>query len=81
MISVKGRYRVQQIYVGQNAAYLTLKDKADGSITKFGIELPLPKGVVDDGLIDLDGPLVSNVYQNNVGLTYSGVVVAVPEKS
>jgi hypothetical protein len=80
MISIKGRFRVQSVYVGDTAAYLSLKDKSDGALTKIGIDLPLPKAVVDDGLIDLDGPLASRVYQNNVSLTYTGVVVAVPEK-
>lgn len=80
MISIKGRFRVQSIYVGENAAYLSLKDKSNGELTKIGIDLPLPKAVVDDGLIELDGPLSSRVYQNNVGLSYTGVITAVPEK-
>jgi hypothetical protein len=80
MISIKGRFRVQSVYVGDSAAYLSLKDKSDGSLTKIGVDLPLPKAVVDDGLIELDGPLVSRLYQNNVSLSYTGVITAVPEK-
>lgn len=80
MISIKGRFRVQSIYVGESAAYLSLKDKSDGALTKIGIDLPLPKAVVDDGLIDLDGPLTSRIFQNNVSLTYTGVITAAPEK-
>jgi hypothetical protein len=80
MISIKGRFRVQSVYVGENAAYLSLKDKSDGALTKISVDLPLPKAVVDDGLIELDGPLASRLFQNNVSLTYTGVITAVPEK-
>lgn len=74
MITITGLYRVQSIYLAEKAAYLVVKDKGDGSICKLAFELPLAKGLVDDALVHLDGVLLSRVYSNNVGLTFSGVV-------
>jgi hypothetical protein len=74
MIKISGAYRIQSVYMAEKAAYLTIKDKADGSICKVAFELPLVKAIVDDALVQLDGVLLSRVYSNNVGLTFSGDV-------
>lgn len=76
MINITGSYRVQSIYMAEKAAYLTIKDKADGAICKVAFDLPLPKPLVDDALVKLEGVLLSRVYNNNVGLTFSGNVIS-----
>lgn len=80
MIAIKGKFRVQSIYKGEDRSYITLKDKADGSILKVAMENPINKNVVDDGLIDLDGQLVPNMFGNNLSVTYSGPVAVASEK-
>jgi hypothetical protein len=80
MLSVKGSYRVHSIYNGKNSSYVTLKDKSDGSLVKLAFKNPLPKQVVDDALISIDGTLKSDVYNGNVTLNYEGNVTAVSEK-
>jgi hypothetical protein len=75
-INITGSFRIQSIYTGDKVAYLTIKDKADGGICKVAHPLPLPKAVVDDGLVKLEGVLHSRLFSNNVGLTFDGIVTA-----
>lgn len=75
-ISITGAYRIQSVYMAAKAAYVTVKDKADGGICKIAFELPLNKHVVDDALVKLEGVLTSRVYNNAVGLTFSGNVTS-----
>ena len=76
MISISGSFRIQSIYTGDKVAYLTIKDKSDGSICKVAHPLPLPKPIVDDALVKLDGVLHSRLFSNNVGLTFEGTVTS-----
>jgi len=80
MLTVKGNYRVQSIYNGKDRAYVTLKDRADASVTKFAFPLPLNKAVVDDALLSLDGTVKSQLFGNNVSLNFEGNISAVAEK-
>ena len=75
-INIVGAYRIQSIYQAEKAAYLTLKDKGDGSIVKIAFDLPLAKPIVDDALVKLDGVLLPRIYNNNVGLTFQGTVTS-----
>ena len=75
-ISITGAFRVQSIYLAEKAAYLTLKDKADGGMVKIAFDLPLAKPLVDDALVKLEGTLASRIYNNAVGLTFSGNVTS-----
>jgi hypothetical protein len=79
-LSVKGTYRVQSVYMAEKAAYVTLKDKGDQSVLKVSFALPLPKAIVDDALVGLDGGISSRLFGNNVSLSYQGNVTAVSEK-
>jgi hypothetical protein len=80
MLKIEGRYRIQSIYQGENAFYVNLKDKSDGSLVKMSFPLTDKKSLVDDGLIDLKGEVKTGLYQNNVTLAYEGTVNSVPEK-
>lgn len=75
-LKIQGSFRVQSIYKGDKVAYITLKDKSDGSIVKVGVPMPLHKDVIDDGLVKLDGDLSSRLFGNNVSLNYNGVITA-----
>ena len=75
-INISGSFRIQNIYMAENAAYLTVKDKADAGVCKIAHPLPLPKPIVDDALVKLEGVLHARVYNNNVGLTFEGNVTS-----
>jgi hypothetical protein len=75
-INISGSFRIQNIYTGDKVAYVTIKDKADGGVCKIAHPLPLPKSIVDDALVKLDGVLHSRLFSNNVGLTFEGSVTS-----
>lgn len=79
-INISGAYRIQEIYMAEKAAYITAKDKASGDIVKFSHALPLPKTIVDDGLVKLEGAIKTRIYQGKVSLEFDGIASAVSEK-
>lgn len=76
MLSVKGTYRVLDIYQGKGVVYTTLKSKADGSKVKVGIPDALidPQVFKDDALIVLEGALLTSVFNNQTSLTFGGKI-------
>lgn len=74
MISVSGVYRVVSLYPSEKVVYATLKDKQQGSMVKIAVPNPAPPALVDDGLISLEGTLDTRIYQNNVTLSFRGLV-------
>lgn len=79
-LTLNGVFRVQSVYMAEKAAYITLKDKADGSLLKVAHSLPLPKHISDDVLVKLDGAVSSRLFGNNVSLTFNGTSAPAPEK-
>jgi len=80
MIAIKGKFRVQSIYKGDDRSYITLKDKSTGHVLKVAMDNPINKNVVDDGLVELDGELVPSMFGNNLSVNYAGPVSVGAEK-